>query len=62
MYMAAAAMEGGVSFPASWNLAFYLFCRAAKIFGLRFWPVVTANMVFYAGIAAALPAARRLCK
>jgi len=48
MYLAAAAITGGISFPASWNWAAYISTPTIKLFGLRFWPVVLGNGAFYA--------------
>jgi hypothetical protein len=47
MYLAAAAITYGVSFPDTWNLAAHISCPVIKIVGLNFWPVVLGNAFFY---------------
>lgn len=47
LYLAAAAITYGVSFPDTWNRAAYISCPVIKIVGLNFWPVVVGNAFFY---------------
>jgi hypothetical protein len=47
MYLAAAAITYGVSFPEAWNLAAYISCPVIKIVGLNFGPVILGNAFLY---------------